>query len=485
MLFIEYFLNFLLDSASILQKKYFGGGTVEGVIVTELYQRFRKDISSRFEDGTVAFSSIATLKYGFGLLKQLGGMNSIMNHCYSLTRYLYSELSQLKHYNNNPVCNIFGNHHQNNVELQGAIIALEFKRCNGETIGYSEVEKLATLSSIHLRSGCFCNAGECQNTLSLTPDDVKKHANEGHVCWDDNDIVHGKSTGAIRISLGYMTNFKDCFGFISFVKKFFVENNCENLQVKTDLTSYAKIEEISIYPIKSCGSFNVNQWKFGSKGLLFDREWALVNTSTKRALSAKTEPNLLLISPSLDLKENILTITAPRKEKLVISIMENDIKMDSTVDFRVCGDSVTASGYNETTNSWFSDYLGYSVKLVRMGNSSARTCKVNDIQKAQKNLQEAMGDNINHKDDNNSSDDLRNSQLSFANESQLLIINKSSVEDMRKRIPDEHLNEACDISAARFRANILVSGPSAYEEDNWNELLYNNSLFKVSMKNCK
>ena len=66
--------------------------------------------------------------------------------------------------------------------------------------------------------------------------------------------------------------------------------------------------------------------------------------SIKGKKKKKTEPNLLLISPSLDLKENILTITTPRKEKkkLVITIIENDIKMDSTVDFRVRGDSVTA-----------------------------------------------------------------------------------------------------------------------------------------------
>lgn len=31
----------------------------------------------------------------------------------------------------------------------------------------------------------------------------------GHVCWDDNDILNGKPTGAIRISFGYMSTYED------------------------------------------------------------------------------------------------------------------------------------------------------------------------------------------------------------------------------------------------------------------------------------
>lgn len=31
----------------------------------------------------------------------------------------------------------------------------------------------------------------------------------GHVCWDDHDIIHGKPTGAVRVSFGYMSTFED------------------------------------------------------------------------------------------------------------------------------------------------------------------------------------------------------------------------------------------------------------------------------------
>ena len=55
-----------------MRKRYFGGGSVEGIITTECYQKFRSNLSAKFEDGTIAFSSIATLKFGFKILRELG-----------------------------------------------------------------------------------------------------------------------------------------------------------------------------------------------------------------------------------------------------------------------------------------------------------------------------------------------------------------------------------------------------------------------------
>ncbi len=60
-----------------------------------------------------------------------------------------------------------------------------------------EVEKLAGLSGIMLRSGCFCNPGACAGHLGLTNDDVIAHYHAGHVCWDDQDIIDGRPTGAL------------------------------------------------------------------------------------------------------------------------------------------------------------------------------------------------------------------------------------------------------------------------------------------------
>lgn len=31
----------------------------------------------------------------------------------------------------------------------------------------------------------------------------------GHVCWDDNDVINGKPTGAVRVSFGYMSTLEE------------------------------------------------------------------------------------------------------------------------------------------------------------------------------------------------------------------------------------------------------------------------------------
>lgn len=39
----------------------------------------------------------------------------------------------------------------------------------------------------------------------------------GHVCWDDQDVIHGRPTGAVRVSFGYMSTFEDCL--VSILRK--------------------------------------------------------------------------------------------------------------------------------------------------------------------------------------------------------------------------------------------------------------------------
>lgn len=62
------------------------------------------------------------------------------------------------------------------IEGQGPVLAMGFLRPGeGGHVGHAEVEKLASLEGIQLRTGCFCNPGACQKALGLNDDDVKEH----------------------------------------------------------------------------------------------------------------------------------------------------------------------------------------------------------------------------------------------------------------------------------------------------------------------
>lgn len=99
---------------------------------------------------------------------------------------------------------------------KGPIVACNFLRADGSYVGYSEVHKLAEINNIHLRTGCFCNPGACQHYLGLKESDLMSNIAAGHVCGDDIDVVNGLPTGAVRLSLGYMSTFEDVEAFVEF-----------------------------------------------------------------------------------------------------------------------------------------------------------------------------------------------------------------------------------------------------------------------------
>jgi molybdenum cofactor sulfurtransferase len=383
-----------------------------------------------------------------------------------LTQYLYRELSALRHGNSERVCEIFGQHHTCDVTAQGAILSFVFFRANRELVGYAEVEKLASISGIHLRSGCFCNVGECHQSLVLTPAEVKSHLDLGHVCWDDRDVINGKSTGATRISLGYMSNFEDCWRFLSFVKKYFVDNTSPSLAPNAEELSrdnnFVTIEEIVLFPIKSCAGFSVNSWVCTAKGLLYDREWVLVDQDS-RMLTSKNTPILVTIRPTLDLDNNTLFVNATGMPQLQIPLLLPATTQNLSI--RVCGDDCIGFSYGIEVDKWFSQVIQIPCRLVRQAQDFVRTCKIPSA--ISQNTPAPM-------------------QVSFANESQLLVLNSTSVADMRSKIalnPDSSVfvdAEPLQTTIARFRANLIVSASIPYSEDYWAYLENDSIQLRVS-----
>ena len=66
------------------------------------------------------------------------------------------------------------------------------------TVRYREVERLAGLRRIRLRTGAFCNPGATAAALGLGPEDVRSHYEDaGHVCWDARDLIGAETTSSL------------------------------------------------------------------------------------------------------------------------------------------------------------------------------------------------------------------------------------------------------------------------------------------------
>ena len=62
----------------------------------------------------------------------------------------------------------------------------------------------------------------------------------------------------------------------------------------------------------------------------------------------------------------------------------------------------------------------------------------------------------------------------------LHIINLHSIRDLHERLPD-----VSSFSANRFRANIIVTGPPAYDEDDWKTIKIEDDVFYAACRTVR
>eukprot|EP00898_Chlorokybus_atmophyticus_P006297 jgi/Chlat1/6669/Chrsp49S06159 len=430
------------DALQHLHKSYFGGGTVEVSLAEQDYVKFRQQAHERLEDGTVPYLSILAIRHGFARLNKLG-MRAIEQHTGSLTRYAACRLSSLRHYNKRPVVQLYGNHHSA-PHAQGPVLALSILRADGSVVGYREVEQLASLHRIQLRTGCFCNPGACCKWLGLSPEDMRANHEGGHVCWDDRDVIDGKPSGAVRVSLGYISSFEDVDAFIVMVEDYFVQRSAEGKEVNQTSSaverSTCSLAGLLVYPIKSCGGNAVQSWPMGRSGLLFDREWVVVD-STGAALTQKRYTRLTAITPVVDLASRRLIVTSPCMAKELSIPLDEEASHCPRTHLSVCGECVTGRAYGSEVSDWFSAAVGVRCSLVRQGVASRAVRSIKPAAALSK----------------------RQQILSFSNEGQVLAVCTASVDAVNVKISDKALH----VSAQRYRPNFIIHGGHAFQEDAW------------------
>lgn len=152
------------------------------------------------------------------------------------------------------------------------------------------------------------------------------YLSHGHKCGDHIDLIDGKPTGAIRVSLGYCSTQHDCQALLEFLTSTFVDTKeptkllpltRQTLGDVNKLTEmYFKIIGMFIYPIKSCAPMRIeHKWPFSDEsnggesegGFLFDRQWIIVD-SDRVPMTQKRTPGLPRLQPLIDLNRKIMTI---------------------------------------------------------------------------------------------------------------------------------------------------------------------------------
>eukprot|EP01133_Synstelium_polycarpum_P016004 gene16004-19042_t len=218
------------------------------------------------------------------------------------------------------------------------------------------------------------------------------------------------------------------------------------------------LTEINVYPVKSFGPFTTDRWEIGPAGLLYDREWTLVDQNGVY-INQKKLPILGQISTRIDLMQRLLVIDASEMPSLEIPL---DYMPVSSLDVvQVCGDRVPGLLYGAADiekagdiSGWMQRVTGKRCHLVRKDPDSQRRSRM------------ASGESI-----------------SFANESPFLLISNASVQDLKSRVVERNASTDASewrwITADSFRANFVLAGGSPYHEDTLEKFSVGPAVFDV------
>ncbi|KAL9695353.1 hypothetical protein quinque_014638 [Culex quinquefasciatus] len=341
-------------SEDLLDKKYYGGGTIQIVMSGKNLHRKHVKPSDRFEDGTQPFLSIIALLEGFNTIQRLipasngyRSMERISMHVFNLAKYCYHRLGSLVHANGTKVIHFYMDSRFESRDHQGGIVTFNVLKDDGSYVGYAEFARIALKHDVYLRAGCFCNSGTCQRQLKLSDEGLLEYFKMGKICGDDNDMIDGHPTGTVRAAFGYMTKPENVDRLVEMIRERFVSQGiCRPVKPTNRSSNDEELElkAIYIYPIRSCGSFTVTtSWPMVDRGLKHDREFSIVN-SNGTPLSQYKHTDMASIIPKIDLRSNVLILTHPTMPDLILNLnklptAKSAILPEDSVD---CGDEIAA-----------------------------------------------------------------------------------------------------------------------------------------------
>lgn len=341
------------EAASLLLKKrtYFGGGTVLDAGRSGPGSHVLKPAPDGLEDGTANFLGMIALKRGFELVDRMpgGNLQVARKHAFDLAQYLYFSLKSLKHKQSQlPVCRMYSiGHETKDIEKQGPIVTFNIQFPSGKPVGHSVVEAAMIRHGIQVRSGCFCSPGACEQYMphmdrAEAESQYKEH---GHTCGGGMDLIDGKPTGAVRISIGWTNTRSEINVVLAVIRQNFMgvqnavslarasmleENNCvEKSGMATMLQRAGKALEDVCKASKR--ELTVGSWV----GTVFDDNVAKITRIYKPRRGDRDLPTFdLLFEDGFEM---------PGVERKSIVVLSERASGSSTVTASTCSDVVAAA----------------------------------------------------------------------------------------------------------------------------------------------
>ena len=203
----------------------------------------------------------------------------------------------------------------------------------------------------------------------------------------------------------------------------------------------ARIEQLYIYPVKSCAGIALTESPLCEFGLDLDRAWMVVDAHGE-FVSQREAPRMALIKPQI--KMNELILRAPGMLALHVNI--NAVEQPAQV--KVWDDVVSAFDMGNVAAQWFTDFL--SLTEAGLPGANAQKHRMVRFDPDHKRLASLTWTNS------------VEAMTQFADGFPLLVTSTASLDALNDRLVAAGNTP---VTMARFRPNIVLSGVEAHDED--------------------
>ncbi|WP_395377688.1 MOSC domain-containing protein [Marinicella sp. W31] len=207
--------------------------------------------------------------------------------------------------------------------------------------------------------------------------------------------------------------------------------------------SQCHVSALFYYPVKSLAGIALQSAEIEALGIRYDRRWMVVDTSG-RFVTQRQHPQMALIQVLLDNGHLKLS------HALHGAVMVPDPQEDQDVQVDIWDSSVTAWACHATVDTWLSEVLGISCRLVYFSETSERQIDTAFAQAGE--------------------------QVAFADGFPLLVVNEATLEALNAEL-------AMPVPVQRFRPNIVLKGAQSLQEHQWQTLTIGDCMIDL-VKPC-
>ena len=206
-----------------------------------------------------------------------------------------------------------------------------------------------------------------------------------------------------------------------------------------DFDIHATIQNLFVYPIKSCAGVAVQEAILTETGLEFDRAWMVVDERGE-FVTQRELPRMCLIQPTLKQYEMVLRAPGMLALHIALDAVEQPCRAS------VWGQDCAAYDMGDTAAQWFTDFLAQDLppgvkhmklRLVRFDPEHERLSN-----------KKWTGD--------------INAPNQFSDGYPVLVLSQSALDDLNHKLEAQSHSS---VTLQRFRPNIVLTGIEAHDED--------------------